>query len=147
MPKNVRFIGAHPRKEIGADGIVLPEWWGDLLAARDQGKKVVFVSQGTFQLDYNMLLRPTIQAISDRDDCFVIGVLGVKGATLDGVSIPANTQVVDFLPYDAVLPYVDVFVSNAGYGGFLHGVMNGVPMVLAGSGREPPFAPLLLAAT
>ncbi|KAL3494391.1 UDP-Glycosyltransferase/glycogen phosphorylase [Aspergillus germanicus] len=132
---NVRFIGAHARKEGGAD-IVLPEWWGDLLAAREEGKNVVFVSQGTFQLDYNMLLKPTIEALADRDDCFVIGVLGVKEAILGGVTIPANTRIVDFLPYDAVLPHADVFVSNAGYGGFLHGVMDGVPMVLAGSGQD-----------
>ncbi|KAL2848941.1 UDP-Glycosyltransferase/glycogen phosphorylase [Aspergillus pseudodeflectus] len=145
MPNNIRFIGAHPRKEIGLD-TVLPEWWGDLLAAKKEGRKVVFVSQGTFQLDYSMLLKPTIEALGEMDDCFVIGVLGVKGATLDEVTIPANTRVVDFLPYDAVLPHVDLFVSNAGYGGFLHGVMNGVPMVLAGSGRESPFSQILHAA-
>jgi UDP:flavonoid glycosyltransferase YjiC (YdhE family) len=141
LRRNIRFIGAHARKE-GWDDTVLPEWWEELLSAREEGKKVIFVSQGTFQLDYNMLLKPTIQALANRDDCFVIGVLGVKDATLDGVTIPTNTRIIDFLPYDAALPHVDVFVSNAGYGGFLHGVMNGVPMVLAGSGRESPFLPI-----
>ncbi|KAJ0415219.1 UDP-Glycosyltransferase/glycogen phosphorylase [Aspergillus carlsbadensis] len=135
LASNIRFIGAHPRKELLPETF-LPEWWGQLLDAKQDGKKVVFVSQGTFQVDYDMLLKPSIQALATRDDYFVIGVLGVKGATLDGVTIPANTRVVDFLSYDAVLPYVDVFVSNAGYGGFLHGVMNGVPMVLAGSGQD-----------
>ncbi|KAL3441065.1 UDP-Glycosyltransferase/glycogen phosphorylase [Aspergillus insuetus] len=135
LASNIRFIGAHPRQE-GGPATVLPEWWGELRAAREEGKKVILISQGTFQLDYNMLLKPTIETLAERDDYFVVGVLGVKGATLDGVTIPANTRVVDFLPYDAVLPHVDVFVSNAGYGGFLHGVMNGIPMVLAGSGQD-----------
>ncbi|KAL2802748.1 glycosyltransferase family 1 protein [Aspergillus granulosus] len=135
LPKNIRFIGAHPRKEI-EPGTPLPEWWDELLAAKKEGKKAVFVTQGTFQLDYNMLLKPTIQALSSRDDCFVIGVLGVKGATLDEFTLPNNTRIVDFLPYDAVLPYVDAFVSNAGYGGFQHAVMHGVPMVLGGSGQD-----------
>ncbi|KAL2825762.1 glycosyltransferase family 1 protein [Aspergillus cavernicola] len=135
LPKNIRFIGAHPRKEI-QPGMALPEWWDELLAARKEGRKVVFVTQGTFQLDYDMLLKPTIEALADRDDVFVIGVLGQPGATLDGVTLPANVRVVNFLLYDAVLPYVDVFISNAGYGGFLHCVMHGVPMVLAGSGQD-----------
>ncbi|KAL2827488.1 glycosyltransferase family 1 protein [Aspergillus pseudoustus] len=136
LPANVRFIGAHPRKEIAAD-TVLPEWWDEVLVAKREGnKKVVFVSQGTFQLDYDMLLKPTIEALADRDDCLVIAALGVKGATLNGVTLPPNAKVVDFLLYDAVLPYADAFVSNAGYGGFLHGVMHGVPMVLGGSGQD-----------
>jgi UDP:flavonoid glycosyltransferase YjiC (YdhE family) len=135
LPKNIRFIGAHLRKEIEPE-MALPEWWGELLAAKEEGRKVVFATQGTFQLDYDMLLKPTIQALAGRDDVFVIGVLGQRGATLEGVVLPENARLVDFLLYDAVLPYVDVFVSNAGYGGFLHGVMHGVPMVLGGSGRK-----------
>jgi UDP:flavonoid glycosyltransferase YjiC (YdhE family) len=45
-------------------------------------------------------------------------------------------MVVDYLPYDALLPLADVFVSNAGYGGFMQSVMNGVPMVLAGTAAD-----------
>ena len=45
-------------------------------------------------------------------------------------------MVVDYLPYEALLPLTDVFVSNAGYGGFMQSVMNGVPMVLAGTAAD-----------
>lgn len=145
LPKNVRFIGAYPRKEIDPETTQLPEWWDELLAAKKEGKKVVFVTQGTFQLDFNMLLKPTIKALADREDVFVVGILGQRGATLDDwFKLPVNTRVVDYLLYDAVLPYADVFVSNAGYGGFLHSVMHGVPMVLAGSGREFTFTYIVI---
>lgn len=87
-------------------------------------------------MDYNALLIPTLKALADRDDLIVIGVLGVKGAKLDGFKIPSNAKVVDYLMYEAVLQYADVFVTNAGYGGFISGVMHGVPMVWAGRGRE-----------
>lgn len=136
LPKNVRFMGAYPPKKIESETTELPEWWDELLAAKKEGKKVVFVTQGTFQLDFNMLLKPTFKALADREDVFIIGVLGQRDATLDGVKLPANTRVVDYLLYDAVLLYADVFVSNAGYGGFLYSVMHGVPMVLAGCGRK-----------
>ncbi len=35
-----------------------------------------------------------------------------------------------------VLEYTDVFVTNAGYGGVLHSVINGVPMVVAGMAED-----------
>jgi UDP:flavonoid glycosyltransferase YjiC (YdhE family) len=70
--------------------------------------------------------------LADREDIIVIGVLGVKGARLDGVKVPPNTRVVDYLMYEAVLAYADVFITNGGYNGFMTGVMHGVPMVLAG---------------
>lgn len=69
----------------------------------------------------------------------MIAILGIKGATLPAeVEIPANTRVADFLSYDALLEYADVWVLNAGYGGALHGIVNGVPMVLGGDTEDKP---------
>lgn len=136
LPKNVRFIGAYSPKKIVSETTQLPVWWDELLAAKKQGKKIVFVTQETFQLDFNMLLKPTIEALADREDVFVVGVLGQRGTTIDGFQLPASTRVVDYLLYDAVLLNVDVLVSNAGYTGFLHSVLHGVPMVLADRGRK-----------
>ncbi|RDW67428.1 glycosyltransferase [Aspergillus mulundensis] len=135
LSPKIRYIGGLPRKEIGpAD---LPGWWGEVLDAKRAGKKIVFVSQGTFRLDHNELLLPTLRALSDREDCMVIGALGTRGSKLEeGVEVPGNAKVVDFLLYDAILEHADVFVSNAGYGGLMHSVMNGVPMVLAGTGQD-----------
>nr|RBQ92425.1 hypothetical protein FVER53263_11316 [Fusarium verticillioides] len=56
----------------------------------------------------------------------------------DDITIPSNTRVIDHLPYDALLPHASVFAMNAGYGGFLHGVTNGVPLVLAGETEDKP---------
>lgn len=149
LPPNIRFIGAMPPGTSSegkgpSSATPLPAWWGELVAAKQTAvpKKVVFVTQGTFLLDHSMLLIPTIQALADDERYMVIGVLGKKGATLDDgvVEIPKNATVVDYLSYDAILPYADVFVTNGGFGGFLHGVMHGVPMVIAGTGRT--FLPL-----
>ncbi|KAL4901174.1 hypothetical protein BDW74DRAFT_187829 [Aspergillus multicolor] len=135
LSPRILFIGGLPRREIASTD--LPKWWSELLNAKRAGKKIVFVSQGTFRLDYKELLIPTLRALGEREDCMVIGALGIRGSKLEeGVEVPANAKVVDFLLYDAVLEHADVFVSNAGYGGFMHSVMNGVPMVLAGTGQD-----------
>ncbi|RAL13302.1 UDP-Glycosyltransferase/glycogen phosphorylase [Aspergillus homomorphus CBS 101889] len=138
LSPKIRFIGAMPPPPLAAT-IALPAWWGELVAAKQATppKKVVFVTQGTFILDYRMLLIPTIQALAGNDQYLVVAVLGKKGAALDDdVKLPENAKVVDYLSYDAILPYADVFVTNGGYGGFLHGVMHGVPMVIAGTGQD-----------
>ncbi|RAL03680.1 UDP-Glycosyltransferase/glycogen phosphorylase [Aspergillus ibericus CBS 121593] len=137
LSPKIRFIGGTPRREVDPS-MALPSWWDELEANQQTAspKKVIFVTQGTFRIDYNELVIPTMQALADRDDVMVIGVLGVRNARLDGFEIPSNAKVVDYLLYDAVLPYVDVFVTNGGYGSFTHGIMNGVPMVMAGTGQD-----------
>ncbi|KAL4801203.1 UDP-Glycosyltransferase/glycogen phosphorylase [Aspergillus unguis] len=135
LSPKIHYIGALPRREVDPS-LTLPEWWGELLAAKQEGKKVVFVTQGTYAVDYSMLLVPTIKALAEKDDCLVIAVLGVKGATLEDVPVPANTKVLDYFSYEAILPHADVVVTNGGYGGFMQSVMNGVPMVLAGAGQD-----------
>ncbi|KAI9155354.1 N-glycosyltransferase [Paramyrothecium foliicola] len=133
MPEMVKFIGSLPPKPLKA-GFEYPSWWADVTKG---DKKVVMVTQGTVQLNYTDLILPTMEALAGRDDLLVVAVLGVKGATLPAdAQVPANARVVDYLSYDALLSHADVFVGNAGYGGFLHGLTNGVPMVLAGTTED-----------
>ncbi|PYI02360.1 UDP-Glycosyltransferase/glycogen phosphorylase [Aspergillus sclerotiicarbonarius CBS 121057] len=137
LSPKIRFVGGTPRMEIDPS-MALPGWWDELKANKQTAspKKVVFVTQGTFRIDYTELIIPTMQALANRDDVMVISVLGIRDARLDGFEIPNNAKVVDYLSYDAVLPYIDVFVTNGGYGSFTHGIMNGVPMVMAGTGQD-----------
>lgn len=130
----VQFIGSLPRKPAKKDQ-VYPPFWKEV----EDGKKLVVVSQGTVNIDYTKLIIPTIQALADRDDLVVVALLGIKGATLpEDFKMPSNAHVLDYFPYDTLLPHAAVFIFNAGYGGFVHGVINGVPMVLAGDSEEKP---------
>ncbi|KAK4124678.1 glycosyltransferase family 1 protein [Parathielavia appendiculata] len=135
----LRFIGGLPLKPLSLS-FVFPAWWSTITsnaalpADLPDKKKLVFVTQGTIHRDYTELIVPTIHALADRTDLIVVATLGQQGAKLDSsVTVPANTIVVDYFPYDPLLAHADVFVSNAGYGGFMQGIMNGVPMVLAGT--------------
>ncbi|TPX17818.1 uncharacterized protein E0L32_002919 [Thyridium curvatum] len=133
MPSNLRFAGCLPPKVSGAD-FEAPGWWGDVLdSAGREDRHVVFVSQGTAEVDYGQLIVPTMEAFRGRDDMLIIVTLGIRGATLgEGVDVPDNVRCADFLAYDRILPHADVFVCNAGYGSTSHAVTNGVPAVLAG---------------
>ncbi|EFX06328.1 udp-glucuronosyl udp-glucosyltransferase [Grosmannia clavigera kw1407] len=136
LPAHIRYVGSLLPDPV-SPGFVRPAWWPEV----DVGaaKKVVVVTQGTIATSYSDLLIPTMAALADRDDLLVVAILGVRGAALSAdVAVPANARVVDYLPYEAILPRAAAFVLNAGYGGLIHGVVHGVPMVLAGSTEDKP---------
>lgn len=141
LPDNVHFVGCLPRKPIGPD-YEYPQWLKDIVSPTDgstRKKRIIGVAQGTIAVDYTDLIIPTIQGLANDDDVVVIALLGKKGATLPKrVTVPANARVVDYMPYEVVLNHADVWVANAGYGGFTQGVMHGVPMVLAGDTQDKP---------
>lgn len=137
---SIRFTGALPKNALDPN-FPYPSWWGEIrsnatLPPTDR-KKVVAVAQGTVALDYADLIIPTIKGLSTRQDVIVVSILGVRDASLPSdFEIPDNARLVDFLPYDAILEYADIFVTNGGYGGIAHGVLNGVPMILAGTSED-----------
>ncbi|KAK1622164.1 UDP-glucuronosyl/UDP-glucosyltransferase [Colletotrichum phormii] len=148
-PQKIKFAGTLPIKPIPSN-LTYPTWFSDILAnssslhsSNPSRKKIVFVAQGTEVLDHQELIIPTMKALAANPDVLVVACLCVAGATLDTSTfengeLPANTRVVDYLPYDAILTHADVFVSNSGYGGFQHAVSNGVPMVQAGNTFDKP---------
>lgn len=138
LPAKIKFLGCLPCKTPDPT-FEYPEWWlRDVISSgRPNRRKIIGVAQGTVAVNYNDLIIPTIQGFRGRDDVFVVAVLGVRGACLPAqVEIPANAKVVDFMPYEALLPHLDVWVINAGYGGFTQGVMYGIPMVFSGDTED-----------
>ncbi|KAH6653961.1 hypothetical protein BKA67DRAFT_535308 [Truncatella angustata] len=139
---SVRYAGALPKRGI-APNYKYPSWWSEITENAalpidsPHRKKVIPVAQGTASIDYTDLIIPAIKALGQKSNVIVIAILGVKDATLPAdLEISPNVRVVDFLPYDAALEYADVFVSNGGYGGMTHSVINGVPMVVAGISED-----------
>lgn len=126
LPANVRFAGALP---IIPNQVPLPDWASEL----DGSKKVVLVTQGTFS-NHNLgqLIAPTLEALSDEPDVLVVVTTG--GRSLDAIpgSIPENARIATYLPFEWLLPKVDVFVTNGGYGSINQALSFGIPIVSAG---------------
>jgi UDP:flavonoid glycosyltransferase YjiC (YdhE family) len=109
LSPNTLFVGPIPAP---ASEVPLPDWWGDL----DGSRPVVHVSQGTIDNhDLTRLIRPTLDALADRDVLVVVSTGGRDPGELGDV--PANARVARYLPYGELFPLLDVFVTNGGFGG------------------------------
>ncbi|WP_169316286.1 glycosyltransferase [Mobilicoccus pelagius] len=131
LPAQVRWVGA--LRPVGAPWQP-PPWWTERA-----DRPVVLVSQGTIRDDPTELLVPTLRGLADLDVTVLAttgsaGVEAVRDAC--GGTMPENAIVVPFAPYDAVLPDVDVFVTNGGWTGVTLALAHGVPLVHAGVTEE-----------
>ncbi|APU14675.1 glycosyltransferase [Actinoalloteichus fjordicus] len=126
-PPRLRYVGALP-PDTG-DAVELPDWWDEVTSAG----RLIVVSQGTIANDdLSRLIEPTLRALADLDALVVV----TTGRDVVPAGLPANARVAEFIPFDAMLPHVDVLVSNGGYGGVQQALRHGVPMVLAGDTED-----------
>jgi UDP:flavonoid glycosyltransferase YjiC (YdhE family) len=90
-------------------------------------------------MNFSDLIIPTMTALAEREDILVVVALGKKGAALPaGTTIPANSRVTDFIPFDDLLPHCSLFITNGGYGAFQHAISNGTPLIVAGTTEDKP---------
>lgn len=129
LPETVHFAGPLPSTSGGTE---LPDWWSDL----DGSVPVVHVTQGTIaNSDFEQLVMPTVAALAASDVLVVVSTGGRPRTALPS-ALPANVRVAEYLPYDRLLPLVDVMVTNGGYGGVQQALSHGTPLVVAGQTED-----------
>lgn len=122
----VEYIGPLP---LPPGQSVLPDWWHEL----DRTKKLVLVTQGTIaNRDFGQLIGPTLAGLAKEKDIIVLATTGGQPIESIPVEIPANARVATFLPFEAILPSVDLLITNGGYGTVNMALAHGIPIVTAG---------------
>lgn len=129
LPSALRYVGPG-RPPVQADWDE-PGWWRELTTT---DKPVVLVTQGTVANDPAELIRPALHGLAGEDVMVVAVTGGPDPADLGRV--PDNARVERFLPFDQLLPHVDVFVTNGGFGGVQLALSHGVPIVAAGKTED-----------
>lgn len=129
LSSRVRFVGPLP---VTVSDAPLPEWWSDLTPRRP----IVHVTQGTVaNADFEQLIAPAIAGLAASDVLVVVST-GGRAAEALPTPLPANVRVAEYLPYDRLLPLVDVMVTNGGYGGVQQALAHGIPLVVAGQTED-----------
>jgi MGT family glycosyltransferase len=131
LPATVEFVG--PFLPHGIDDWTPPAWWHDVLAARAAGRPVVLVTQGTIATDPANLVLPAVEGLASSDALVIATTVGFDAdRVLPLAERPANLRLTEFIPFAQLLPLVDVYVTNGGYGGVQLALAHGVPLVVAG---------------
>ncbi|UWU74780.1 glycosyltransferase [Bradyrhizobium huanghuaihaiense] len=126
IPSSVHFVGTPP---IIANQVPPPPWAEDL----DGSRKVVLVTQGTVaNHNFNLLVAPTLAALADEPDILVIATAGGRPVNAIPGKVPSNARLARYLPFEWLLPNVDVLVTNGGYGSVNQAMSFGIPLVTAG---------------
>ncbi len=95
--------------------------------------KVLLVTQGTFEGDVNKLIVPAIEAFKNSNYLVVVTTAGWHTNRLrERYKEFDHIVIEDYIPFDQVMPFADVFISNGGYGGVMLSINNKLPMVVAG---------------
>ena len=127
LSPHVRFIGP-----------VLPYNKGARQPLRCEDKlhryqHVVLVTQGTFEKDVRKLIVPAIEALKNSNTLVVVTTAGSSTDMLrKQYQAYENIVIEDFIPFQDIMPYADVFISNGGYGGVLQSISHKLPMVVGG---------------
>ncbi|OZM73148.1 glycosyl transferase [Amycolatopsis antarctica] len=130
LPPTVRFIG--PVARSPRPDTPLPDWWDELSGQR----RVILVTQGTVaNADPGQLAGPAMAGLAGEDALVVVTTGGADVRRLPH-PLPDNVRVAPFLPFELLLPRVDVLVTNGGYGGVHFALRHGVPMVVAGATED-----------
>ncbi|KAI9691405.1 MAG: hypothetical protein M1820_009677 [Bogoriella megaspora] len=141
LPSNIRFIGALPTtggrkasKSLGAvsEAEHLPSWWDEVIA---HTRPLIVVSQGSKSTNPEELILPTLRALTDLDVLVVATLVTVKPLPND-FDIPSNVRTASFVPFHELFKHTDIAITNGGYGAVQQALYLGVPMILAGEGKD-----------
>jgi UDP:flavonoid glycosyltransferase YjiC (YdhE family) len=126
QPGHFHFVGPILREPDRA--FQPPAWWHNLSGP----EPVVLVNQGTIAKVLDDLIVPTIQGVKDQQ----MQVVAVPVQDNQLGELPPNVHADTFIPFDHLLPHVDVMVTNGGYGGTQLALAHGVPLVVAGETED-----------
>jgi MGT family glycosyltransferase len=128
MPDTVRFIGPLlPSRSVEFEE---PAWWAEL----DGSRPVVLVTQGTLaNRDFTEVIQPALAGLADEN---VTVIVAAGRSDTQILAVPENARVASFIPFDRILPKVDVLITNGGYGAVNHAFSLGVPVVVAGESED-----------
>ncbi|MBI1342202.1 MAG: glycosyltransferase [Terrimonas sp.] len=127
LGSNIQFIGALlPYRSATTKS----QWFDNRVSCY---RKIVLVTQGTVEKDIEKLIIPTLEAFKNSDTLVICTTGGSQTDFLRAKYPSPNIIIEDYIPFNDVMPYAGVYITNGGYGGVMLGIENELPMVVAGS--------------
>ena len=125
LSRNIHFIGPLLPAGQKQNDYQLPDQYKNF-------KKKILVTQGTVETDVEKIIVPTLEAFKGTDVLVIATTGGSRTEELRNRYPYTNILIEDFIPFNDIMPQVDIYVTNGGYGGVLLSIENKLPMVVAG---------------
>lgn len=98
-----------------------------------QYKPVILISQGTVDnKEPHKLIIPALEALKDTGALLIATTAYHQTEALRKSYPQQNIVIEDFVDFDFILDYTDLFICNGGYGSVLLSLSKGVPLLTAG---------------
>jgi len=124
---NIRFIGPLLPYSKGK------KWAYELVRKLSTFKRIILVTQGTIERDVEKLIVPTLEAFKNEPETLVIATTGGSQTNELRNRFPiSNALIEDYIDFNRVMPYANVYITNGGYGGVMLGLQHKLPIVAAG---------------
>jgi MGT family glycosyltransferase len=96
-------------------------------------EKVLLISQGTADnKQAEKLIIPALEALKDKNYLLIVTTGYHQTAALGKRYPQQNIIIEDFVDFDYILPFVDLFICNGGFGSVMLSLSHGVPILAAG---------------
>jgi MGT family glycosyltransferase len=126
FPPVFRFIG--PIITPQDNNYKKPKWWPEI----EKDVPVVLINQGTVSKDYDDLILPAIEAL--KNEKIIVIAVPVKDGEI--MNLPENAHTEFYIPFGNLLPFVDVLITNGGFGGTQNALACGIPIIIAGATED-----------
>jgi UDP:flavonoid glycosyltransferase YjiC (YdhE family) len=126
LSNNIKFIGPL----VHRDPVKRTDSWFDNRLLNYE--MIILITQGTIEKDPDKLLIPALEALKDTGFLIVVTTGGSSTEELKSRYNQPNIIVEDYIDFNDVMPYADVYITNGGYGGVMMSIENRLPMVVAG---------------
>ena len=121
-PTNLRYVG--------------PMFEQEPLASATTKRPLVLVSFSTTNMRQGSVVQRVLDAVAPMD-ADVLCTLG--GVELDGLMVPSNVTVEEWVPHREAIALASVVVTHAGLSTVMTALANGVPLVCMPLGRDQPW--------
>jgi UDP:flavonoid glycosyltransferase YjiC (YdhE family) len=123
----VRFTGALlPYKKISDHSFKYAE-------KLNQYEKVILISQGTIDNKaQNKLIIPALEALKEQNYLLLVATGNINTDELRKKYSLPNIIIEDFIDFDYIMDYTDLYITNGGYGGVMLSLSKGIPILTAG---------------
>ncbi len=95
-------------------------------------KPLIFVTQGSVDNDNPNLLISCFEAFKNKKEITLVMDVPKKHQPDFCDNCPKNIEVTNELPYHYIIPHIDIFITNGGFGGVQLALSHGIPIIVAG---------------